>query len=255
MKHWYQQPDQSISAHVRTILILDGSSAPSADAPPLFTNGMPALVCHKVPDGTIRELSLYGNSIPEEALTTDNNSCIIIYFFKSFALASLFDISATVLAKNPVDLGNWNPHQTNALRTQLVYADTAAARVEILNNLLKHLQQQHGRECEIVQYATDYIMCHPDEEPLDAVLKNLSLNKRTFQRIFKKYVGVTANQYKRMCQFQLSFAQLKGKRFDKLADVAYDNGFADQSHFIRAFKEFTDTTPNDYLKKGLNGEK
>ena len=69
--------------------------------------------------------------------------------------------------------------------------------------------------------------------------------------MFKKYVGVTPNQYRRICQFQVSFAQLRGKEFNKLTDVAYDNGFADQSHFIRSFREFTQITPNDYLRSGL----
>ncbi|MBA4058005.1 MAG: AraC family transcriptional regulator, partial [Marivirga sp.] len=55
----------------------------------------------------------------------------------------------------------------------------------------------------------------------------------------------------RICQFQLSFAQVRAKEFNTLTDVAYDNGFADQSHFIRSFREFVDTTPNHYLRWGL----
>lgn len=254
MKHWYQQPEESLSPQVRTILVLEGSGKADAGAPPLYTNGMPALICHTVKDG-VKELSLHGISVPAESWTTSHDSTIIACFFKPFTIASLFDLSATELAKKPIPLSNWNPQQANALMTQLIYADDVAGKLGALNNLLKHLQTEHSRECEIVQYATDYIMCHTDEDPLDAVLTHLSVNKRTFQRIFKKYVGVTANQYRRMCQFQVSFAQVKGQHFNKLADVAYDNGFADQSHFIRAFKEFTDTTPNDYLKKGLGGKK
>jgi len=94
-------------------------------------------------------------------------------------------------------------------------------------------------------------MCNPDTEILSILQNKLELNERTFQRIFKKYVGVTPNQYRRICQFQVSFTQVRAKNFDKLSDVAYENGFADQSHFIRSFKEFTQITPNDYLKSGL----
>jgi AraC-like DNA-binding protein len=98
-------------------------------------------------------------------------------------------------------------------------------------------------------------MTRPDTRILTTLLKKLKVNERTFQRIFKKYVGITPTQYRRICQFQQSFGQLRGKQFNKISEVAYDNGFADQSHFIRSFKEFTQITPNDYLKKGLKNKK
>ena len=114
--------------------------------------------------------------------------------------------------------------------------------------------QQNKKKCEIIKYATDEIMCNPSTEILTTIQTELDLNERTFQRIFKKYVGITPNQYRRICQFQVSFTQLRAKEFNKLTDVAYENGFADQSHFIRSFKEFTQTTPNDYLRSGLKGK-
>jgi len=35
----------------------------------------------------------------------------------------------------------------------------------------------------------------------------------------------------------------------KLSDVAYENGYADQSHFIRSFREFTGYTPSQYQQQ------
>ena len=177
---------------------------------------------------------------------------IIAYFFKPFALASMFNMNAAkLLGLLLSDLGNWHAHKTNALKTQLIYASSTSRKIEVLDNLLIQQLQQHKRECEIIKYATDQIMLDPGTEILSEMLSKLDLNERTFQRTFKKYVGVTPNQYRRICQFQLSFYQLRSKDFNKLTDIAYDSGFADQSHFIRSFKEFTQITPNDYLKSGL----
>jgi AraC-like DNA-binding protein len=115
--------------------------------------------------------------------------------------------------------------------------------------------EEHKKACEIIRYATDELMRNSDADGLAAMLEKLKVSERTFQRIFKKYVGIPANQYRRICQFETSFAQLKGQRFEKLTDVAYDNGFADQSHFIRSFREFTNVTPNTYLRSGLKEKK
>ena len=228
MKYWYQKPHPLLAGYVRTVLILEGFSAQNTE-----------------------QLTLFGKSSTEDSWSVNESTTIIAYFFKPFALASLFNVTAKKLTEEPVELSKWSPHKTNALKTQLIYAGSTTKKLEVLDHLLIQQLQQNQKECEMIQYATDEIMCNPDTEILSALLNKLKINDRTFQRTFKKYVGVTANQYRRICQFQVSFDQLRGKEFTKLTDIAYDNGFADQSHFIRSFKEFTQTTPNDYLRSGL----
>lgn len=259
MKYWYQKPHQSIAEYVRTVLILEGFSEPDADQLPLVTNGMSVLFCKTEKDQTgnenILQLTLFGKSASSDCWSFNSNTTIIAYFYKPFAMASMFNMPASALVKSPVDLCNWNPHKTNALTTQLIYAASTIQKTEALDDLLIHQLQQNNKECEIIRFATDQIMYNPGTEILSAILSQLRLNERTFQRIFKKYVGVTPNQYRRICQFQLSFMQLRSKDFNKLTDVAFDNGFADQSHFIRSFKEFAQVTPNDYLRSGLKEKK
>ena len=257
MKYWYQKPHQLLTEYVRTILILEGFSQSNTDKLPLFTNGMPALLCRTEKDQTGNEsiqLTLFGKSILPDCWAVNGNTTIIAYFFKPFAMASIFNLPAVKLNETPVDLCNWSPHKINALRTQIIYAASTSRKVEVLDNLLIHQLQQNNRECEMIKYATDEIMYNSGTEILSAIVSKLNISERTFQRIFKKYVGVTPNQYRRICQFQLSFAQLRSKKFDKLTDVAYDSGFADQSHFIRSFREFTQITPGDYLRLGMKGK-
>jgi AraC-like DNA-binding protein len=259
MKYWYERSNSLLSEYLRTVLILEGFSEPGSDKLPILTNGVPGFICktEKVEAGNenILQLTLFGKSIPEEYLYINENTTVIIYFFKPFALTSMFNISATELLKSPIDLSDWNAHKTNALKTQLFYADSTTRKIEILDNLLIHQLQDQKKECAVIKLATDEMMINTSKDVLAELIKKLDLNERTFQRIFKKYVGVTASQYRRICQFQVSFTQVREKNFDKLTDVAYDNGFADQSHFIRSFKEFTQITPNDYLKSGLKNKK
>jgi len=255
MKYWYQKPHQSLSEYVRTVLILEGFSKPDSQQLPLVTNGMPALLCRteKAHNGNedVLQLTLFGRSTTADSWTINHNTTTIAYFFKPFALSTVFNVPARKLIADPVDLSIWNPHKTNALRTQLLYGVSTKQKIKVLDNLLIQQLEQNIKECEIIKYVTDEIMCNPGTKILSAILNKLKINERTFQRTFKKYVGITPNQYRRICQFQVSFEQLRGKGFNKLTDIAYDNGFADQSHFIRSFKEFTQITPNDYLRSGL----
>jgi AraC-like DNA-binding protein len=257
MKHWYAKPNKLLTEFVRTVLIMEGFSKADPDSLPVLTNGMPTLFCKTKRNQehyeNITQLTLFVNS-PADFWTVDKQTTIIAYFFKPFTAASLFNIHATKLSEKHLDLSIWSPHKYTALKTQLIYATDTLRKIEVLDNLLIQQHNEEQRAYKVIQYATHQIMNNSSKEILSEILDALDLNERTFQRIFKKYVGVTPTQYRRICQFQQSFGQLREKQFREMSELAYDNGFADQSHFIRSFKEFTQMTPNDYLKKGLKNK-
>jgi AraC-like DNA-binding protein len=78
---------------------------------------------------------------------------------------------------------------------------------------------------------------------------DLNLSERTFERRFEQQVGLSPRLLASISQFQTSLQQLKEGKFTKLSDIAYDNGYADQSHFIRSFKKFTNLSPLQFIKQ------
>src|SRR5688572_30073493 len=207
MKHWYQRPNPSLSEYVRTALILEESSHTESSDLPIVTNGMQALLCRMEKEQTggswTTRLMLCGKSIPSEYWQVDQNTIVIAWFFMPFAMATLFNVPAAKLLDQPIELDNWMPHQTNALKTQLAFADSTNQKVEVLEYFLTHQLQENNKVCEIIRQATDQIMCDSNPEILSALVQKLKINQRTFQRTFKKYVGITPNHYRRICQFQL----------------------------------------------------
>lgn len=259
MQFSYQKPQKLLSELVKTVLKAEALSKSCDNRVPLYTSGMPAFLCRTIKSPTgienVIQLTLFGKSALPDNWNLKRNETLITYFFKPFTLPVLFNLPAKVLAKHPVELSKWNAHKTNALKTQLAYSSTANEKIEALDNLLLLNLQLQKKECEIIRFATDQIILNPRTDILSVILKKLSITERTFQRIFKKYIGVTPNQYRRICQFKLSFDLLKNGQFEKLTDVAYNTGFSDQSHFTRSFKEFIRTTPKEYKKFGLTRKK
>jgi AraC-like DNA-binding protein len=123
--------------------------------------------------------------------------------------------------------------------------------VATLDQFISEQLERNYRACEVIRIATDRMMLDPGAETFSRLADEVHVTQRTFQRMFKKYVGISPNEYRRICQFQQSFQQVRSGEFDRLSDVAIDNGFSDQSHFVRSFREFAHTTPGKYLEEGL----
>lgn len=76
-----------------------------------------------------------------------------------------------------------------------------------------------------------------------------NLNLRKLERMFLKYVGLSAKTYTNLNRFHNSLNQLLDSKFSKLSDLAYDNEYFDQMHFIREFKRFTGISPGKFANR------
>ena len=74
------------------------------------------------------------------------------------------------------------------------------------------------------------------------------INSRTLERRFQAETGLSPKQFAKIIQFQSSLEQLSFKDYTKLTDIVYENGFSDQSHFIKVFKAYTGKTPKAFIK-------
>ncbi len=81
-------------------------------------------------------------------------------------------------------------------------------------------------------------------EELSTIFK---MHPVTLSRQFHNYFSCTLGMYMRKLKIEKAISLIKNTP-QSLTDVAYECGFADQSHFIRSFKQCTGMLPKD-LKK------
>jgi AraC family transcriptional regulator len=75
----------------------------------------------------------------------------------------------------------------------------------------------------------------------------LDLHPVHLSRDFSRYFRCNFSEYVRRIKVERALALLRNRKLS-LSDVALTCGFADQSHFIRCFKEFVSITPKAYRK-------
>lgn len=247
-------PDSKIAEYVDRILVIENNQITSPFILPLYANGVPTIlfksVKGKLGNDNSSHLTLFGQTVLPESLTLPDGFTLIAYFFKPYTLISLFGVPAQELTDKPIDLNLLLAKQSMDLQERLLNAGTADDMIALLDNFVFSLITQSKTECPLIKYATTRIANNPSKEALMVVQKELHITERTFQRMFERNIGVAPNLYRRICQFNSAFVQLNNRAHQKLSDIAYQNGYADQSHYIRSFKEFTNITPKEYLQFG-----
>jgi AraC-like DNA-binding protein len=250
MKREYLKPIDKLADFVDEIFVFENYDIRQHFAFPLFANGKPTLQFQTSKgniNGNYNYLTLFGQTVFPNKMAFTENFTLIAYFFKPFALTTLFGFSAQELTNNPIDFNLLDSKKTGELQEKLLNAETNNEMINLLNDYIYSLITKVQTNYSLIKNATRMIA----ENHILAKVKNeLCITERTLERKFHREVGLSPNQYRRIVQFNSAFQQLNKGQFNNLTEIAFSNYYADQSHFIRAFKEFTNFTPTEYLNIG-----
>jgi AraC-like DNA-binding protein len=78
--------------------------------------------------------------------------------------------------------------------------------------------------------------------------KQLGVSDRTIRNHFYDYIGCSPKEYLRIVKLKQVANQLKHSQ-KSLTNIAYENNYFDQAHFIHEIKDITGQSPNELRKK------
>jgi len=246
-------PGKSISLFVKNILVFEERELKQKTVLPFFADGYPGMIFQETANGLwvnphkkqMPAFFLYGQTIKPIELVMNGTYKLVVFQLFPFVLESFFKVSPGQVTDSCYDLAQIENGQR--IIHLLQKARTNDERLEIISSLLYSLfqnKQQHIDEA--IAFAIKKIIAQKGQVTIKELYKELHLTERTFERRFSNNVGVSAKQFARIIQFQQSLEQLTIKDYTKLSDIVYENGFADQSHFIKVFKAFTGKTPKAF---------
>ena len=107
--------------------------------------------------------------------------------------------------------------------------------------------------------AVDYIVTSTVETILTAngqlsvheLSRQHKINRRQLVRKFSSAIGLSPKQLSKTIRLQAALKTLLTKNSTSLTDLAYENDYFDQAHFIKDFKEFTGITPKEFYGEHL----
>jgi AraC-like DNA-binding protein len=120
-------------------------------------------------------------------------------------------------------------------------------RIIILENYLLSLYKPFNEYSflnDIVNRLTDF----SKEVSIEDIAKDFSISSRTLNRIFKKHIGISPVQFKKIARFRHSLTnRLFKSEFNTLTKIAYESNFYDQSYFIKIYKNLTEQNPKKFF--------
>jgi len=126
------------------------------------------------------------------------------------------------------------------LESDVLNALTNQERIKIIETFL--LKKLHSVEV---------MMQLNGQVSMDELSEQLKINRRQLERRFSSAIGLSPKQLAKIIRLQATLKMLEKKQFTSLTSLAYENGYFDQTHFIKDFKEFTGMSPKQFYADNL----
>jgi hypothetical protein len=169
--------------------------------------------------------------------------------FYPYGFASFVPTSIKKLAnkETPIEL-LFGKETSKHLGQKIMRATDTEKRIEIIEGFLLDKLNDKATIDNIVKTTIDAMFSTRGSTPINAILKDDLSKRRQLERKFIRQIGISPKQLGKVIRLQTALKMLLNKQSASFTEIAYESEYYDQAHFIKDFKEFTGTTPKEFLK-------
>ncbi len=122
-----------------------------------------------------------------------------------------------------------------------------------MEHFLRERLPEHDPNVVLVNEIIDIIIAERNITRVDELVSRMNLNKRSLQRLFHQYVGVSPKWVIQRYRLQDAADQLVKDRVTDCTDIALRLGYFDLAHFIKDFKTIVGLSPAEYARHASSG--
>jgi len=135
-----------------------------------------------------------------------------------------------------------------SLEEKILSHDDELKKIELAEKFLRERMPERDENLVVIGEIVDLIVGDREITKVDDILLQLKLNKRTLQRLFRQYVGVSPKWVIKRYRLHEAAEQFATSSVTDWPRLALDCGYFDQAHFIRDFKSIVGRSPAEYAK-------
>ncbi|MEQ8470382.1 MAG: helix-turn-helix domain-containing protein [Marinoscillum sp.] len=174
-----------------------------------------------------------------------NTGTVLIYFteigfthFTSHPAHELFNLSLSlddIFDKNSV----------MAVSEKLRVATSDIQRIRVVEQFLSG-QIRPVQTDRLIAEAIKLIYQSSGTIRIKELNDKLAISQSPFEKRFRKVVGTTPKKFASIVRFNIVLDNLKDPK--SLTEISYENGFFDQAHFSKDFRQFTGDSPESFKR-------
>jgi AraC-like DNA-binding protein len=174
------------------------------------------------------------------------NSFAIRFYPYGFANFISTPIKKLTNKETPIAMLFGKTH-SKELEQKIIRAKDTKERIEIIEAFLLDKLNNKATIDSIVKTTIDTMLLTRGGTSINTILKDGLSKRRQLERKFIKQIGISPKQLGKVIRLQTALKMLLNQQSESFTKIAYESEYYDQAHFIKDFKEFTGTTPKEFL--------
>lgn len=138
------------------------------------------------------------------------------------------------------------------LENKVLDSDNVFNKIVLIENYIDSLLNSdciNNNDFLLFEAVLNFIFQNKGDLRFNEISNHFNINYKKLERLFNKFLGINPKTYIRIIRFNSVINQYKSAEVSNLTQLGLQNGFFDQSHFIREFKQFTSLTPKQFFEK------
>ena len=172
----------------------------------------------------------------------------LVVFFHPLGMHQLFGCKMNTLTNKSVDLIDFlGVEKAELLLQKLKLTDDRNELINILNYFFMQ-QKTLADDYSFLNKALQLIHKAEGNINIKTIEEKIQINRRTLERHFNDKVGISPKVYAQIFRFKCAMNYLQANPKTTWSALTYNNGFYDQPHLIKYFKEYLKVSPNKLVQ-------
>ncbi|GAL65115.1 AraC family transcriptional regulator [Algibacter lectus] len=168
--------------------------------------------------------------------------------FYPYGIANFISEPISNLANKETPINKFFEKETaDNLMQKIIQAENTKQRISIIEKFLIERINDEKTIDKIVKSTVDSLLSTNGSASINSILKEDLSKRRQLERNFKKQIGVSPKQLGKVIRLRTALKMLLNQKSENLTNIAYENEYFDQAHFIKDFREFTGINPKEFL--------